>query len=472
VLRKYGPQEGREVKPSERVITFIETSVNAAKPKRGKRTEYRVKDTRGQMMVGLVLDVLPGGTKVWRCHYDVMESGKRVRRKPKLGDHTTSLATIRKQWQAIRDMVSGSDKRDCVAEMREERHQAEIARKRRRSFRVIGELYVEEHAKARKRTWRNDEYKLAKYVYPVIGDMLMEEITRKDIKERLLALIVRPVADEKGNPLFDDQGRRVFTGARQADLVKALVSSVFNWARREKGVSVVNPAALIDSYATTGERQEVSEADIAKLWPILESEPCNLTTWRAWMITRIAFLGGQRLSEISGARKDELDLDNQMPIWKLSGTRTGRKNSKPHAVPLPPMLCELYRDAIKRSQHETLVFPSEAKDGVIHRRTVLDRLSRAYAECGISGVDFHSIRHTVETQLAKVGVDEFLRDRILDHKRRLKQSEGERYNHYDFYRPKYEALEKLEKRMAEIVASGRTQPVVLPVSTGALATVV
>jgi hypothetical protein len=48
------------MKPSERVITFIDSSVNAAKPRHGKRTEYRVQDTRKQMMPGLILDVMPG----------------------------------------------------------------------------------------------------------------------------------------------------------------------------------------------------------------------------------------------------------------------------------------------------------------------------------------------------------------------------------------------------------------------------
>lgn len=361
--------------------------------------------------------------------YDIRESDKRIRRKVKLGDHSTSLAEIRRQWQAIRDMVSGDIKRDYVAEKNEEKRQAELARQRRRTFRTVSEMFIEEHAKAKKRTWREDKYKLDKYVLPVIGDMMMEEITREDIKDGVLAKILRPMMDEDGEPLLDDQCRRVLAGAVQADRVRALMSAVFNWARKEKSVSVVNPAALIDNYATDGERQEVSEADIAKLWPVLEHHPDNLTTWRAWTIARIAFLGGQRLSEISGARKEELDLDGGMPIWKLSQARTGRKNKKPHSVPLPPMMRELYREAVARSGHHTLVFPSDAKDVPIHRRTVLDRLSLAYAECKISGVDFNSIRHTVETQLAKVGVDDTLRDRILDHKRRLKQSEGERYNH-------------------------------------------
>jgi hypothetical protein len=162
------------------------------------------------MMPGLVLDVMPSGKrikKVWRVMYDIREGDKRVRRKVKVGDHSTTLSEIRRQGQTIRDMVSGHDKRDYVAEKKEEKRQAELARQRRRTFRAISEMFIEEHAKAKKRTWREDDYKLGKYVLPAIGDMLMEEITRQDIKDRMLTRIVRPIMTKQGERLVDDQDR-------------------------------------------------------------------------------------------------------------------------------------------------------------------------------------------------------------------------------------------------------------------------
>jgi hypothetical protein len=94
-----------------------------------------------------------------------------------------------------------------VAEKKEEKRQAELARQRRRTFRAISEMFIEEHAKAKKRTWREDDYKLGKYVLPAIGDMLMEEITRQDIKDRMLTRIVRPIMTKQGERLVDDQDR-------------------------------------------------------------------------------------------------------------------------------------------------------------------------------------------------------------------------------------------------------------------------
>ena len=46
---------------SDQVVSFIETSINSAKLKDGKRTEYRLKTTRGNVMEHLVLEVAASG---------------------------------------------------------------------------------------------------------------------------------------------------------------------------------------------------------------------------------------------------------------------------------------------------------------------------------------------------------------------------------------------------------------------------
>ena len=54
-----GHREGIEVRHSDQVVSFIETSINSAKLKDGKRTEYRLKTTQGNVMEHLVLELLP-----------------------------------------------------------------------------------------------------------------------------------------------------------------------------------------------------------------------------------------------------------------------------------------------------------------------------------------------------------------------------------------------------------------------------
>jgi hypothetical protein len=56
-----GHQKGIKMKHSDQVVSFIETSINSAKLREGKRTEYRLKTTRGNVMEHLVLELLPPG---------------------------------------------------------------------------------------------------------------------------------------------------------------------------------------------------------------------------------------------------------------------------------------------------------------------------------------------------------------------------------------------------------------------------
>jgi integrase len=66
------------------MITFIDTAVNAAKPVDERRTEYRLRDTKGYPMDRLVLEIQPatGAAKkpkrIWRVHYDLKQRDGRV----------------------------------------------------------------------------------------------------------------------------------------------------------------------------------------------------------------------------------------------------------------------------------------------------------------------------------------------------------------------------------------------------------
>ena len=249
------------MKLSERVITFIETSVNAAKTRRGKRTEYRVQDTRRQMMAGLVLDVLPGGKKVWRCHYDVRQDGKRVRRKVKLGTHSTSLATVREAWQKIRDTVDSGQ--DYVAELNEQRRQQEIDARRRITFAAFAEQYLADH-KGKKRTWNDDDYRLRKYILPEIGQIALGEVQKQDVRRLTKAIAA--------------------TAPTQADRVRQVVSSIYTYAISHDHVTL-NPAKGIAAYQTDEkQRKPVSPEALLVLWPILEREDVTTDRWRAQMV--------------------------------------------------------------------------------------------------------------------------------------------------------------------------------------------
>ena len=291
------------MKPSERLITFIESSVNAAKPRDGKRTEYRIQDTRRMIMAGLVLEVLPPAQKgakpgrAWRVHYDIRQDGKRKRRKCKIGGSSTSLETVFKNWRRVRDIIDDNG-RDFVAEERAKKAHDELEDKRRITFGECAQRYLDEHARPNNRTWKTDEYRLNKYILPEMGSVDLAAVQKQDVRR-----LTKAISDNA--PV-------------QADRVRQLISSVYSFAARHDIVAV-NPAKDIGAYQTNEKQREPVLPDaLCRLWPLLEEKSVSLVRWRAYLIGRIAFLTGLRISEVIGAQKDELDdLAAPKPIWKL-----------------------------------------------------------------------------------------------------------------------------------------------------------
>jgi integrase len=427
------------MKPSKRLITFIQTSVNAAKPIGGKRTEYRVQDTRRQIMLGLVLEVLPGGNKIWRVHYDAKEDGCRRRRKVKLGTHSTSLSSIAKQWQTIRDRIDEGG--DYVAEEKRRIKQEELDAKRSILFGKAAEQYLEEHAKLKARTWPAMEYKLKRFILPTLAEIPIRSMQRQDVRQ-----------------LTDEIAKSAPT---MADRIRQLISAIFAHAISRDRVEI-NPAKGISLY-TIGEkpRPPIPAEALPALWPILEGvteivvkNPKDQK--RAYMVARIAILTGLRISEVLGAQKDELsEIDALKPIWTLKAERTGRKRNIPHSVPLTPRLQELLHDALAQSKHPTQVFFPTLDEKKPYATVWYQVVDLAYKQAGVptgpGKCGLHSMRHFATTQMAYMGVDRESRDRVTDHVGPHTRGEDRRYNHYDFYDQKLKALTLLDKRVMQLV---------------------
>ena len=252
-----GHQKGIKMKHSDQVVSFIETSINSAKLREGKRTEYRLKTTRGNVMEHLVLELLPPGgratklRRIWRVHYDHRQNGQRIRRKIKIGDTSSALSVIDARWREIKSAIDGG--RDWYAEQEKQRLEEEAARQRAYNFADLAADYMERHAKARKRTWRDDLSKLNRYVLPRIGKTKACDVTKRDIIE-----IIDHIALER-------------EALVQADRTKALLSSIFNWGQDEDLVQH-NPADRIRKRSTRKRRTRLfTHEELKALWELVRS---------------------------------------------------------------------------------------------------------------------------------------------------------------------------------------------------------
>jgi len=64
--------------------------------------------------------------------------------------------------------------------------------------------------------------------------------------------------------------------------------------------------------------------------PQLRSPACQ-------RVIKFCLVTGQRIGEVTGLRRSELDLARK--VWSIPGSRT--KNGHPHSVPLSPMALEI-----------------------------------------------------------------------------------------------------------------------------------
>jgi integrase len=432
------------MKHSDQIVSFIETSVNAAKPKDGKRTEYRVRTTRGNVMEHLVLEVAPPSgpatrpRRIWRFHYDHRQAGQRLRRKIKIGDTSSSLSEVDARWREIKSVVDSG--RDWHAEQEKLRIEAELAPQEAYTFGDLANNYLECYAKAAKRTWRDDANKLNCYVLPRIGATKVEDLTKRDI-----IAIIDHIANERKAPV-------------QADRTKALLSSIFNWGRDEALVQH-NPADRIRKRSTRKRRTRLfTHEELKAIW-----EWCGRAGLpgqsQARTVIKLAILLGQRRNQIAAARKSELiGLGTGRAAWHIPHARNKNKEDL-HVVPLPPLAERLFADAITASGDSPFVFPSWAKPGVsLHADTVTDELAIARRALNIAPSDsgeeavLHGLRHMFKTEMKNLHIEAEVRRRIQSHRSKAATSDmDDWYDHADYYDADRAALEAWENRLITIV---------------------
>jgi site-specific recombinase XerD len=430
---------------SNQVVSFIDTSISAAKPKDGKRTEYRLKATRGNIMEHLVLEVLPPAgratkqRRVWRVHYDWRENGRRIRRKIKIGDTHSALSSIEARWREIKTAVDSG--LDWQAEEERRRLTEEADKQKAYTFTDLANAYMERHSKLRKRTWRDDASKLNAHVLPRIGALRVENIAKRDI-----IAVINHIEIERRAPV-------------QADRTAALLSSIFNWGRDEDLVEH-NPADRIRKRSIRKRRTRLfTHKEVKALWQWCK-QPGSSTQMRARIIILLAILLGQRRNQIAAAKRVELiGLGTDRPAWHIPHARNKNKDDL-HVVPLPPLAEKLFVDAISSAGGSAFVFPSSSKLGVsLHAETVTDELAVARGELDIAAsesgeeVVLHSLRHMFKTEMKRLGVASEVRRRIQSHRSKAATSDmDEWYDHADNYDVDRAALEAWQHRLEEILA--------------------
>lgn len=410
-------------------VQLTDRFVAAAKPLAGGQTDYFDAATKG-----LALRVGPRG-KAWTFHYTSPRDGKRAR--APVGTYpATSLATARtKAIEAKGQVEDGLDPRDVLA--------AEAAG----AMTVAGliESYLSKHVRPNLRSTSAIERRLNKNVVPVIGGVRVAELHRRDINRVLDPILARGRQIEAG---------RVFEDTR----------AMFRWALARGDLDHSPVEGMRKPNGSPPRERVLSDDEIRALWhglpkALKRSKSCQ-------RIVKLCLVTAQRVGEVAGMRRDELDLDAR--TWNLPGSRT--KNGHPHTVPLSELAVGIIDEALADAG-DGAVFVFPAGDDSLPPHAVARTIGRAQESSdkypngrfGIPRWTAHDLRRTALTNFARLGVAPVVAGAVANHLSVTKASITlSVYTRYTYDREKRDALDLLAARLEALVTGEPAKVVALP----------
>jgi integrase len=363
--------------------------------------------------VGLCLRVSTAGRKTWCLVYTAPSDGKRVR--IGLGLYpAVSLAEARGKALEARGLVEdGRDPRSVAA--------ADDAM----TVADVITAYLAKHASGL-RSGHAIARRLHKNVVPVIGGVRLADLHRRDIT-RVTDPILTRGAQTEAVRVFED------------------LQSALRWAVR-RGDLDRNPAEGMTKPAGRPSRERVlTDKEIRTLWHKIAKPLPQVIDQR---IVKLCLVTAQRIGEVAGMRRDELDLAKR--VWTLPGSRT--KNANPHSVPLSGLALKLIREALADAGDSPFVFPDGAGPRspaeIAHVVYFAHRRDRS----PIAHWTVHDLRRTALTGMASLGVPPIVLGAVANHLTTTKAGVTLAvYARYTYAVEKRDALDKWASRLAGII---------------------
>lgn len=318
--------------------------------------------------------------------------------------------------------------RQPVAEKRAQR-QAE-------TIEDLASEYMERHAKAKKKSWKEDERQLNKDILPQWRNRKAREITRRDVIK-----LIEQIADRGANI----QARRTYR----------LLSRMFRYAVG-RAICDASPCLEIELPGKeTPRTRNLSFAEIAKVWPKLTEGGVSSMDPRLKLLLRLILVTAQRPGECRQMKWEQIDGHWwTIPISVLKNT-TG-KDLREHRVPLNKYAMEILDEARKLSDGCQYVFTSPMGDKPMQRTALSRAVARNFDAFDVDKFTPHDLRRTASSRMSEIGINSEIIDRIQGH-----AQPGMRrvYNLYDFDKEKQQALEKWDRRLREIITGKRSKVV-------------
>jgi len=378
---------------------------------------------------GLAIRASSAGRKAWSFVFTSPKDGKRARMT--LGTYpATSLADARASAIEARGYLDEKPPRDP----------RDVMTGRAGGAMTVADLvesYLEKHVRPQLRSAEEKVRRFARNVTPIIGAIKVGELHRRDANR-----VIDPIL-KRGSPV---EAARCFEDLR----------ALLRWAVARGDIDsnpmdgMKKPAA-----ARVGERV-LSDDEIGILWNGL---PKSLARSKACQrIAKLCLVTAQRVGEVAGMERGELDLSGA--IWKLPGSRT--KNGHAHSVPLSALAVEIIKEALaEQKPGAPFVFPNPRGDGPLTGIVVARTVTRAHeadqdrpnGRFGIAHWTSHDLRRTAVSKMAEMGIAPIVLGHVINHRSVTKAGVTLAvYSHYDYAKEKRSALDIWAERVDALIS--------------------
>jgi integrase len=242
--------------------------------------------------------------------------------------------------------------------------------------------YYEAWTKLNKRSWRNDVYRL-KPIVAFFGKHSLRDISPFLIEVYKLARLKTPIMSK-----YKQKDRAPASVNREL----ALLSSIFRQAMRDKKAAE-NPCRDVESLQGEKHRQRYLLPDEeTRLLPVLIGDRAHLLP-----MVILAINTGLREMELFTLKSEQIDFNRGAIL--VTETKSGTDRWVPMNSTAESLLRDLCDDARRRGYR--YVFTNKRTKS--HYTTIKTAWKFACDLVGISGLNFHDLRHTFGTRAADGG---------------------------------------------------------------------
>lgn len=364
---------------------------------------------------GFGIRVAPTGKKSWVYIYRYNSKPRRLTlgHYPKLSVAEAHAA----HGKALIDLENGIDPATKMV-------QTNKTDKKAYTIKHLANEYMERWAKARKRSWQEDERILNKDVIPAWGNRKAMSIEKRDVISLLDSIV------ERGALII-------------ANRTLAVIRRMFNFGI-ERDILQHTPCYMVKAPSKENRRDRLlSDEEIHAFWHGLDEASMFESTKLA---LKLQLVTGQRKGEIITAEWCEFDLNSGW--WTIPASKA--KNGNLHRVPLSELALKLLEELKAICGDSNWLIPSPRNNKHVVPTSIDHALLNNLIKFGDNVKPFtpHDLRRTAASHMTALGIPRLVVSKILNH---AENSVTAVYDRHTYDKEKRNALQVWANKLEQIL---------------------